>query len=106
MKRIMPIALLGMAISATPLFGDQTAQPARPGAVNYVEGSAFLDGKELNLQSVGNTDMNAGQELTTERGKAEVLLTPGVFLRVGENSSVKMISPEIMQSQVEVDRGR
>jgi len=102
----MPIALLGMAIAASPLFGDQAAQPARPGAVNYVEGNASLDGQQLSAQSVGSTDLNAGQELTTEKGKAEVLLTPGVFLRVGENSAVKMISPEIMQSQIEVEHGR
>ena len=50
--------------------------------------------------------MNAGQELTTEQGKAEILLTPGVFLRVGENSAVKMISPDITPTEVEIDRGR
>jgi hypothetical protein len=106
MKRLMPIALLGMAIAATPLFGDQAAQPARPGAVNYVEGNAFLDGRQLSPQSVGSADLNAGQELTTEHGKAEILLTPGVFLRIDENSAVKMISPEIMQTRVEIEHGR
>lgn len=106
MKRIMPIALLGMAIVATPAFGDQAAQPARPGAVNYVEGNVYLDGRQLGPQSVGSADMDAGQELTTERGKAEILLTPGVFLRVGENSAVKMISPEILETQVQINRGR
>jgi hypothetical protein len=106
MKRILPMALLGMAIVATPLFGDQAARQARPGAVNYVEGKAFLDGRELTPQSVGSAEMNAGQELTTEQGKVEILLTPGVFLRVGENSAIKMISPEITPTQVEVEHGR
>ena len=106
MKRILPIALLGTALLAgSPLFGDQARQTAQPGAVNYVEGNVQLDGKQLSAQSVGNTIMNAGQVLTTEHGKAEVLLTPGVFLRLGENSEVKMISPDITPTQIEVDRG-
>jgi hypothetical protein len=105
MKQLMPIALLGMAIAATPLFGDQAAQPAGPGAVNYVEGKAYLDGRQLSQENVGNAQMNAGQELTTEQGKAEILLTPGVFLRVGDNSDLKMISPDITPTQIELVRG-
>jgi hypothetical protein len=106
MKRILPIALLGTALLAgSPLFGDQARQTVQPGAVNYVEGNVQLDGTQLNSQSVGNAAMNAGQVLSTEQGKAEVLLTPGVFLRLGENSEVKMISPDITPTQIEVARG-
>jgi hypothetical protein len=102
----LPIALLGTALLAgSPLFGDQARQTAQPGAVNYVEGNVQLDGRQLNSQSVGNAAMNAGQVLSTEQGKAEVLLTPGVFLRLGENSEVKMISPDITPTQIEVARG-
>jgi hypothetical protein len=36
----------------------------------------------------------------------ELLLTPGVFLRLDENSAVKMISPSLLNTQVELDRGR
>jgi hypothetical protein len=106
MKRMLPVALLGLALAGIPLYGDQSARPAQPGAINYVEGTAFLDGNQLSPQSVGSTGMDAGQVLTTEQGKAEVLLTPGVFMRVGDNSAVKMISPDITPTRVEVDRGR
>lgn len=34
-----------------------------------------------------------------------MLLPPGVFLRVGNNSSVKMISPSLTDTEVEVDQG-
>jgi hypothetical protein len=34
------------------------------------------------------------------------LLTPGVFLRVGENSAVRMISPNLLNTQIALDRGR
>ena len=98
-------ALLGLAMWSAPLFANQ-AGPARPGTVNYVEGAAYLEGKQLNPNNVGNIDINAGQELTTGSGKAEILLTPGVFLRVDDNSAVKMISSELTSTDVEVDHGR
>ncbi|HEX4759132.1 MAG TPA: hypothetical protein VH308_14170 [Terracidiphilus sp.] len=98
-------ALLGMGILCAPVFAAD-AQPARPGTVNYVEGATYLQGKELNPHDVGSIEMNPGQVLTTSTGKAEILLTPGVFLRVDQNSAVKMISPEITPTQVELDHGR
>ncbi len=37
-------------------------------------------------------DVKNGQVLAAQDGRAEVLMTPGVILRIGENSSFKMIS--------------
>lgn len=110
------IALLGLGTLCAPIFAADVqsgpagvsdyAEPARPGTVNYVEGAARLDGRSLNQRDVGSIAMEPGQELTTGNGKAEVLLTPGIFLRVGSNSEVKMISPDLAETQVELDRGR
>lgn len=90
--------------------GDQApaynAAQAQPGALNYVEGSVSLDGMPMHRADVGRATMAAGQVLSTATGKAEVLLTPGVFLRVDDNSAIKMISPDITPTQVEIDRGR
>ncbi len=41
----------------------------------------------------------------TTEGMAEVLLTPGVFLRLGENSSIRMISSKLTDTRVEVLNG-
>ena len=104
MKRTsMQIALLGLAVAAVPAFAQQ---PPRPGTLNYVEGSVYLDGRTVNPKDAGSIDLEPGQELTTAAGKAEILLTPGVYLRVASNSAVKMISPGLAQSQVELDNGR
>ena len=104
MKRTsMTIALLGLAVAAAPAFA---VEPPQPGTLNYVEGTAFLDGQRLNPKNVGSIDLGPGQELTTATGKAEVLLTPGVYLRLGSNSAVKMVSPDLAQTQVELDKGR
>ncbi|MFZ0735805.1 MAG: hypothetical protein WAM96_01815 [Candidatus Acidiferrales bacterium] len=35
-----------------------------------------------------------------------ILLTPGVFLRVADNSSVKMVSPDLADTEVMLEKGR
>ena len=97
------IALLGIAVISAPVFG---ADQARPGTVNYIEGAAYLQGKQLNPHDVGSLEMAPGQVLRTGAGKTEILLNPGVYLRVDDHSAVKMISPDITPTQVELDRGR
>src|SRR5438309_1879381 len=82
------------------------AAPAVPGTLNYVEGQVSAGGQALDSKSVRNVQLRAGQSLDTQNGKAEILLTPGVFLRLGGNSSVKMISPSLMNTEVQVLRGR
>jgi hypothetical protein len=108
----MLIALAGLGVLGMPAFGadlpnsNRPANTANPGTVNYIEGAASLDGRALSQRSVGNSEMNAGDVLTTQAGKAEILLTPGIFLRVDSNSAVKMVSPDLVQTQLELDHGR
>jgi hypothetical protein len=78
---------------------------AKPGAVNYVEGNVTLDGQPLGSSTLKNTFMNAGGLLETQEGKAEVLLTPGVFLRVGDHSRVRMLKPSLIETQLAVEAG-
>ncbi|HEV2521215.1 MAG TPA: FecR domain-containing protein [Candidatus Acidoferrales bacterium] len=84
---------------------NQTAAPAQPGTLNYVEGQASLGEQPINSKSVGSAALSAGQVVTTEVGKAELLLTPGVFLRVGDHSAVKMISASLSETAIEVEKG-
>jgi hypothetical protein len=81
------------------------AVPAAPGIVNYVEGQTTLDGRSITAQSVGTAQLQPGQTLETTNGRAELLLSPGVFLRVGQNSAVRMVSPDLLDTRVEVARG-
>ena len=76
-----------------------------PGTINYVEGQVAIGGEPLNSKSVGSAVLDRDQLLETNRGKAEILLTPGVFLRVGDNSEVRMVSPELTNTQVALVRG-
>jgi hypothetical protein len=98
--------LLSLATLCAPVALAQSANPAVPGTINYIEGSASIDGRVLNQQSVGSVSLEPGQLLRTANGRVEVLLTPGVFLRMGENSALRLISPDLLNTQVELDRGR
>jgi hypothetical protein len=94
------------AVLSAPAWGNETsAKSAVPGTLNYVEGQASIGDQALNSKSIGNAELHPGESLVTEKGKAEVLLTPGVFLRIGNNSSVKLISPSIADTEIEVDQG-
>jgi hypothetical protein len=123
MSRLVTIALLSAGFVCAPGLGVAQASAYRtdqvpynaeqgqrgaadPGAVNYVEGSARLDGRTLSRRDVGLATMEPGEVLSTETGKVEILLTPGVFLRLDDNSAVKMISPDLTRTQMEVEKGR
>ncbi|MGA7107053.1 MAG: FecR domain-containing protein [Terracidiphilus sp.] len=104
MHKSITIALVSLGLTlGLPAFAEN---PARPGTVNYVEGAATLNGQPVTDSNVGTTDLNPGDEFSTQQGKAEILLTPGVFLRLDDNSTVKMISPDLTQTQIELEHGR
>jgi hypothetical protein len=90
-----------LAAVSTPVWADT---PARPGTVNYVEGQAATGGQSLDAKSVG-VELGEGQSVTTLAGKVEILLTPGVFLRLGPNSSAKLVADGLADTQVQLDQG-
>jgi FecR-like protein len=91
------------AILCAPAWG---ATPALPGTLNYVEGQAAVGTEALNAKSVGSVSLQSGQTLTTETGKAEILLTPGVFFRVGDNSSATLVSPSLTNTEISLNKGQ
>ncbi len=105
MFRLKVLSVLSLATLFTPAFSQGT-NPARPGTINYVEGQAAVNGSEISRSSIGHAEVAAGQLLSTGNGKAEMLLTPGVFLRLDDNSVVKMISPDLMHTEIALQRGR
>jgi hypothetical protein len=75
------------------------------GVVQYVEGRAFLADKPVDPKFGQFPDIKDNQEFRTEEGRAEILLTPGVFLRLGENSSIRMLSNRLTDTRVEMLSG-
>src|SRR5271167_19284 len=101
MMRSMLSATAGfvVAILAAPVWANPNPLsqkgPAQPGTVNYVEGQASVDGRPVDGNASGAIQLQPGQMLTTQNGRAEILLTPGVFVRMGANGSVQMVSPDL-----------
>lgn len=97
-----PLALA--IILGTSAWG-QSVISAHSGVIHLSEGQVSVDGKDV-VQKFGEFgDVKTGQTLTTQDGRAEVLLTPGVFLRVGENSSFKMVQNKLYDTRIEVISG-
>jgi len=96
------VAVLALALPAS---WAQAIISAHSGMVNYVEGDAHLAGKPVKLDGAIFPDVKVGQTFTTGRGHAEILLTPGVFLRLDNNTSFRMVSNKLTDTQVEILRG-
>jgi hypothetical protein len=73
--------------------------------VNYVEGQVYVADQPLDHNSIGKVTLDNGQDINTEKGKAEILLTPGVFVREGDNSSLKMMSTSLTDTEFAVTQG-
>lgn len=76
------------------------------GMINYIEGQASIDSQPLNPSAVGQASLQAGQVLNTQNGRVEILLTPGVILRLDANSAVMMNSPGLANTDLTLQRGR
>ncbi len=102
------LGLLVVLLASVAVNGQSAGvrNPGRPGSLNYVEGQVSIDAQAMNDQSVGSAKLEPGQSVATEHGKAEILLTPGAFLRLGGSTSVKMISSGLTNTEVQVERGR
>lgn len=92
-----------LAFVALPAMAAVTAHP---GMLNYVEGQARINGQTVTSANVGTADVGEGQVIETGNGKAEILLTPGVFLRLDSNSSVRMDSAGLIDTRVAILNGR
>jgi hypothetical protein len=96
---------LGVMCVLFPMPRANAARTALPGTINYIEGQASIDGNLLNSAQEGNISLKGDQILSTDRGKVEVLLSPGAFLRVAGNSQIRMVSAGMSDPTVEVVRG-
>jgi hypothetical protein len=101
MRRLNLLLVAGMFVAAS-VWADT---PARPGTVNYVEGQVAMGGQALDSKSTG-TELSENQSLATLTGKAEILLTPGVFLRLGPNTSLRMVAAGLTDTEVQLEQGR
>jgi len=96
------LASLGLTAG---LCSAQLVTSARSGTLHYFDGAVAIDGNAVQPQHVKFPEIKENSVLSTTQGRAEVLLTPGVFLRIGENSSIKMLDSRLVSTRVEILSG-
>jgi hypothetical protein len=90
---------------AAGLLAAQKVVSARAGLITFVQGPVFVDGRRVALKATRFPQMKNGEALSTNRGRAELLLAPGVVLRLAENSQVLLEDTQLADTHVLLERG-
>jgi FecR protein len=106
---LKPLCLAALTVTLlAALVLPASAQPvisAKSGLLSYVEGQVLLNDQPVEFSTTRFADVKENSIVKTGDGRAEVLLTPGVTLRMGENSSLRMISNRLVDTRVELMTG-
>jgi hypothetical protein len=106
MNRAYVFALVSMTILAAAI--PAAAQPvisARSGVIAYGEGAVYLGSQAWEPSSSQFDAIKENTVVRTEGGRVEVLLVPGSFLRLGENSSFRLITNRLIDTRLELLSG-
>ena len=84
------------------------AQPvisAKSGLVSKAEGDVFIGDTAVAESQTNFPEVKENSVLRTGQGRAEILLTRGVYMRVGEDSAFKMFTNRLIDTRLEVLKG-
>jgi hypothetical protein len=94
------------AVSALALSAHaQSVISTHSGVIHFFEGTVYVGDQPLESHLGRYPVVPQGGELRTADGRAEVLLTPGVFLRLGQQSEIRMVTNDLANTQVELQTG-
>jgi len=100
-----PAVWIVAALTLTVSAAAQSVISTHSGVVHFFEGAVSIDGQPLESHLGKFAVVPQGGELHTAKGRAEVLLTPGVFLRLGDSSAIRMIANTLTDTRVELLSG-
>ena len=103
MRRLLFAA--SAAVLMTTAASGQDIVSAKAGLLHLMEGKVLINGVEAEQQGAQFISLKEGETLSTERGRAEILLNAGSYLRIGENSSFKLVSSYLEDTRVTVLSG-
>ena len=104
MKIVSIAALAILGLGALPA----SAQPiisAKSGTISDVMGKVYLGNQLIEPSLTRFPDVKENAVLRTTEGRAEVLLPPGVFFRLGESGSFRMITNRLIDTRLELLTG-
>ena len=102
------VALFGFAPAALAQEREKYVIHAKAGGINSVSGDARVlrKGSDAARELTAADDLGAGDSvLTGPGGRAEVLLNPGSYMRVGESASVELVDASLDSLLVRLTRG-
>jgi hypothetical protein len=102
--RSLTVALLTLLIIPSAVRAQQIVG-VKAGILQSIKGEVYLEGKRLKLPQNGHIQMENGQRLTTRQGYVELLMSPGAYLRLGEDSSVRMDENQLGKTQIALEQG-
>jgi hypothetical protein len=97
----LALGVLALAAGNTAAMAQSAVISARSGLIHYVEGQVYIGDQLVETKYGSFPEVKENQTLRTGEGRVEVLLTPGVFLRLGENSSFRMITNRLIDTRLE-----
>ncbi len=107
MTGFRPLFALAAFVAVLPLSAPaQNVVSAKSGLVDAANGEVYLNGQLLKLEFGQFPMIPVDGTLKTGEGRAEVLLTPGVFLRMGAASSLKVVSNRLSDTRIELLGGK
>jgi hypothetical protein len=86
--------------------GAQYVVSAQAGSIQFVVGNVYVDGQGLHKAPLAFPVLKDQQGLRTGRGRVEVLLAPGVFLRLGQQSALRMLDNRLENTVLDIQKGR
>jgi hypothetical protein len=104
-SRVYAFSTLALVTALALPVAGQSVIATRSGVVHFFEGAVYLGDQPLEPHLGKFPRMAEGAELRTAQGHAEVLLTPGVFLRIGDNSTIRMVANALSDTRVELLAG-
>jgi hypothetical protein len=88
--------LLMAAVLALPTAAfAQEIVSARAGLIHLMEGTVLIENKVVEQVGDKFISLKQGETLSTEAGRAEILLNAGTYFRIGQNASVRLDSADL-----------
>lgn len=94
-----------IALSASLATMGQKIISAKAGLIYFVEGKVSIEGSGRLETGARTRQLNPGDTLVSERGRAEVLLNPGTVLRLGDMSRIRIHSADLTDTRVLIESG-
>ena len=100
----LSVFVITSLMSCLPAAAQQLIS-AKSGLIHYTEGDVKVGVQAAAPNNGVFQSLANGKELVTAEGRAEMLLGPGQFVRLNENSSVRMVSNKLEATQIDVLSG-